>query len=336
MRIYFGTNRNPDNSEDPSDFGKGFSQNGLTDLRFGWADVNDDDYGDFKLSVAPEKIDVGEEKAKRNDFSEQKLGSKAVYDEIRRVMKEDAKDCIIFIHGYNVDFKDAIKATAKLKRFYKSVPAVFFCFTWPSDGSMTPYKAYASDRKDASMSGEALGRGIMKLVDFLRDTKAEDYCQKKMHLFAHSMGNYALRCAVQSIKNKSPNGLIRLFDQICLFAADEDSDSFEYEYKLKNLPDMAKRVNVYHNDGDKALVVSDFTKGNPDRLGADGPRNTRLLPDKVTVINCSDIVNDLVGHSYYLEEEMVRDDVISVLQGKAPGEIEGRVYQVETRSYKLK
>lgn len=48
------------------------------------------------------------------------------------------------------------------------------------------------------------------------------------------------------------------------------------------------------------------------------------------------MVDGFVEHRYYLETPEVRDDVLAVLRGKAPGEIAGRKYQAETISYKLK
>jgi len=93
------------------------------------------------------------------------------------------------------------------------------------------------------------------------------------------------------IKSSSGTSLRRLLEQVVLFAADEDADAFEFDYKFQSLPDMARRVTVYHNASDKALVTSDLTKGNPDRLGASGPRNSRALPDKVSVVNCEPVIS---------------------------------------------
>lgn len=169
--------------------------------------------------------------------------------------------------------------------------------------------------------------------------RPKDYCGHNVHLFAHSMGSYALRWALQGIKSSTGNNLRRLLEQIILFAADEDDDAFELDYKFQSLPDMARRVTVYHNPGDKTLVVSDLTKGNPDRLGASGPRNSRALPDKVSVVNCESVIHfkdDPTGHQYYRLDETVKQDVIAVLNGKEPQDIKTRKYQPDTRSYRLK
>jgi esterase/lipase superfamily enzyme len=153
------------------------------------------------------------------------------------------------------------------------------------------------------------------------------------------MGGYALRWALQSILGSTGSGLRRLMEHILMFAPDEDDDAFELSHKLQALPDMARRVCVYHNSGDLALVTSDVTKGNPDRLGAAGPRNARLLPDKVSVVNCEPVLSfrqDPKGHGYYALNETVRQDVLSVLAGSAPLDIKSRKYQADTRTFRLR
>lgn len=339
MRIYFATNRNPNNSTKPTDFGDHFSENGLTDLRFGWAEVSGPELEQYKLTVAAETLDIGQENAKQNHFDSQVLGSRRVFETVRQEMLTKKQDCVIFIHGFNHSFHKAIQQVAQIKQFYAEIPMTYFLFTWPSDGSLLPFKAYASDRDDARASGVALGRGLQKFANFLRGTNPEEFCRQNVHLFAHSMGNYALRWAIQNIKSTSGNNLRRLLDQVILFAADEDNDAFEFDYKFELLPSMAKNVTIYHNPDDKALVLSDYTKGNPDRLGAGGPRNSRVLPDKVSVVNCAPVINfkdDPTGHQYYKQNPVVKQDVFAVLKGKESQDIKTRKYQPETRSYRLK
>jgi len=339
MRIYFATNRNPNDANNPTDFGSHFSPKGLTDLRFGSAEVSGADLDQYVLTVAPESLDVGLANAKINDFSDQVLGSKTIFETIQQEMLTQKQDCVILIHGFNTTFREAIQTTAKIKQFYGELPMTYFLFTWPSDGSMLPFKAYASDRDDARASGVALGRGLQKLASFLHGTRPEDYCGQSLHLFTHSMGGYALRWALQGIRGSSGNSLRRLLEHVILFAADEDDDAFEFDYKLQPLPDMARRVTIYHNASDKALVVSDFTKGNPDRLGAGGPRNSRTMPDKVSVVNCEPVISfkeDPTGHQYYRVNGTVKKDVLAVLKGMEPQDIKTRKYQPDIRSYRLK
>lgn len=340
MRIYFGTNRNPDNHDAPTSFGNVFSAHGLTDLRFGWAEVDDADFGRFTLHVAPEELDVGLDRALVGNLAGQVLGSQAVFAQVYEEMRSARQDCLISVHGFNYSFAEAIRRTAEIKRFYGARPMTVFLFTWPSDGSMLPFKAYASDRDDARASGVALGRGLMKFADFLHGIPPESFCGQSVHLMAHSMGAYALRWAIQSIRGGAIHApqLRRLLAQVLLFAPDEDDDAFELAHKLLPLPDLCRRVTVYHNAGDEALVLSDLTKGNPDRLGAGGPRIARAIPDKVTVVDCEPAVRfgeDPTGHQYYRVNDTVRQDVLAVLGGARPADVKTRKYQAETRQYRL-
>ncbi|MDE2148502.1 MAG: alpha/beta hydrolase [Gammaproteobacteria bacterium] len=337
MRIYFGTNRDPDDPQRPSGFGTRFSRQGLTDLRFGWADFAAGQTRDYALYVAAEKLAVEPQRAAVGDLSAQVLGSREVFEQTRRELVERGCDCVIYIHGFDVTFADALRRTAELQAFYAGRPMVWCVFSWPSDGSLLPFKAYASDRDDARASGVALGRGLLKLADFLRATSPADYCSGGLHVLAHSMGVYALRWALQAIRTQTPS-LRRLFDQILLFGADEDDDAFECDHKLALLPDLARRVSVYVNPGDLALVTSELTKGNPDRLGAGGPRNARALPDKVSVIDVErieDFAQDPTGHQYYRLLQPVRGDALAVFAGAPAGDIPGREYLPERRAFGL-
>ena len=145
-----------------------------------------------------------------------------------------------------------------------------------------------------------------------------------------------LRHTVQEYVKQSSGRPARLFDQVFLMAADEDDDAFELDFKLKPLSRLAKRVNVYFNNNDRAMAVSDKTKGNPDRLGDDGPRVPRGIPGKVSLIDVTPVVSGLVQHSYFLDSSKVVDDMKQALAGVASDAISGRDYVHETNRYRMK
>ena len=338
-KVYFGTNRKPNRKKAPNDFGSGFSEDGLANLRFGMAEVTGDEFDKYELYLAPERLTVDYDR-KIKGASGSVLGSKNVFKRVRDKMQQHQRDTVVFVHGYNVSFHEALTSAARLKRNLSTAeggPGVnVVAFSWPSDGSMMPYIAYGNDRQDAAASGPAFARGLLKLADFLRGSTPEEACQHKIHLVAHSMGNYVLRHTVQEYMRQSAGRPVRLFDQVFLMAADEDDDAFERDYKLKPLPRLAKRVNVYFNNEDRAMAVSDKTKGNPDRLGDDGPRVPRGIPGKVSLIDVTPVVDGLVEHSYFLDSPRVVEDMIEVLSGRASKEIGGRDYDPETNRYRLK
>jgi len=201
-------------------------------------------------------------------------------------------------------------------------------FSWPSDGQRVPPSAYSRDRRDAQASGPAFARGLMKLSDFLQSIPRDEVCEGRIHLVAHRMGAYVLRYALQSIRNLTSDDLPRLFDQIILAAADEDNDAYEYDYKLALLPRIARYVTTYFNNHDVALVLSDKTKGNPERLGHDGPRYPHQLPGKVALVDVTDLFtpSDPSGHSYFLDNPRVVQDIKAIISGLSPESIPGRTY----------
>lgn len=333
--LYFATNRNPVPKKAPTDFGQVFNDDGLGALRFGALEVEGET---IRVQVAKERLRKDAAR-KQKDGPGSKLGSREVFADVRERMARNSVDTIVYVHGYNVSFREAALAAAQLKRNFgglhqgKGINVVLF--SWPSDGSMMPYVAYANDRQDAAASGPAFARAFLKLSDFLRGSTPEEACEQRLHLVAHSMGNYVMRHALQEIVRQSPGRPPRLFDQIFLMAADEDDDAFEHEHKLKSLPGLAKRVSVYFNNNDRAMAISDKTKGNPDRLGDDGPRLPRSIPGKVSLVDCTNVVSGITEHSYYNDTEKVIDDMARVLQGVPSADIEGRSYDPETNRYRL-
>ena len=84
------------------------------------------------------------------------------------------------------------------------------------------------------------------------------------------------------------------------------------------------------------LAVSDLTKGNPDRLGADGPAHPRSLPGKVSLVDCTEIVTEgFQEHRYHKTDEAAIRDIRAVLDGTASADIPHRRYLPETNSYRL-
>lgn len=333
MKIFFATNRRPRPRSQPTGYGKDFNTDGISSLRFGSATVEG---RRLKVETAPERL-VPDARGRALDSRRSLLGSARVFDELRRRMRADCRDTLVFVHGYNVSFRDALKDAVRLGRRLEAAgrPMNVFLFSWPSDGSMAPFLAYANDRRDAAASGAALARGLLKVWDFLAALREEELCEQRMHLMCHSMGNYVLRHAVQEFFGQASRRPIRIFDQVLMMAPDEDDDAFEHDYKLRLLPKLARRVNIYFNRNDRAMAVSDLTKANPERLGDDGPRHPFQIPAKVTQIDCTDVVEGVVEHSYYRDCPQVVADIVAVLGGVEPELIPGRQFVEDRNRYRL-
>lgn len=339
MRVYFATNRQPNRQRRPDDFLPHPPPADPLDLRYGIAEVSDDGerFLDFELA--------GE--GRLADPARRVLGSDAVFDSLRRAMLEQPADCLFFVHGFANTFKSAILRAAQLTLFYGSERGGFskrlhpFAFCWPSEGKVLALpNAYKSDREMARLSGHALARVALRAGAFLDGLPPDSLCGRRIHLLAHSMGNWALRSAMPYFAEEAGGIPIGLLDQAILAGADVDDDALEEEAKLRPLARMARRVTVYLNHQDSALHVSRTTKHGVRRLGQYGPRDPAALDEAVTVVNCSRVITDkgdadLTTHQYYRNDESVRRDLVAVLKGAPDEAIPNRAWVPEKRYYSL-
>ena len=343
MIVYFGTNREPDVHGNPTRFGTRINSRLPGELRFGTANITGET---VQISVARETARGGVLKLLPRDN---------VFEQLRQTMVANpGSDVLVFVHGYNVSFDEAIRDAAAICGSYSAASAgaaksyIPFVFSWPSDGSLIPLRAYYSDRDDASSSALALRRGFEKLASFLGEIaknateitrKGGDgrgyLCGGQIHVLAHSMGNFALSHAVEGISRDNARAR-RLWGEVILVAADEDETVFERGGRFHRLGEFCNRVSIYINRNDRALIISDVTKPNPDRLGALGPRNPRALSTQVEIVDCQRVAGgSLTQHSYYRTSPAAVTDIAAVLGGRAGSDIEWRTYDPQKNHYRL-
>ena len=350
IETYFATNRNHLGKEAPW-YGRNFHESGSECYRVGRAQVEakkDGEYKLIKIETFPEKPGPG------GQDQGAKLGSARLFTEIKKRMRDQGRDLLILIHGYASEFSTANERAAELTEKYlvrgkdgELRQPIVLCFSWPANGETIPFASYISDRQDAAKSGQAIARLFFRLCDFFvdearraripSDGATHAPCANRLHLVAHSMGNWALRNAVQTImERRGSDRLPAILDNIFLMAADEDEDALHDRLKLGMLPRLGNAVHVYHSKDDQALVISDITKLNPDRLGHNGPIEMDRTDEKVIAIDCRHVdVTKLThaNHQYYrLRDEVIRD-VQAVLAGRRPEEIPDRARLVHARRY---
>ncbi|MCL5801836.1 MAG: alpha/beta hydrolase [Gammaproteobacteria bacterium] len=340
LTLYYATNRNHLGQDrwKPEGYGSKFSQDGVENLRFGRLTLEADQTiiekhlnknlkasgkgdgvrlcGYLTGRAESAKIRAYEEKLNPNvsDIHQKniKLGSLAMFADLKTDM-ENNSDVLVYIHGFNVNWREAVGAALALQLMLNHTEAadpeqhlVVVLFTWPSDGLALPFTSYRSDRSEARGSGSAFGRGLLKLRDYLcalrdRSRGGAELCGQDIHLLCHSMGNYLLQHTIERIDQYTPgDALPRLFEQIFLCAPDVDDDALERPDKLGRVHELARTVSLYHNRGDMAMMVSNYTKGNPERLGAGGAAHPALLHNKLQQIDCTSIASPMGEHSYCL------------------------------------
>lgn len=371
--IYFATNRDLLQAK-PVAFGNRFNPDRPFFYRVGKAQVrkrpSPADPWDGAYRVLPRSVKLFPEIPPSADGPEALLGSAAAFDQIRAMMTrtEDRRDVLLYIHGFAATFESALLRASELRDAYLSPPRntlqvaeekkatrarepLVFAFCWPADGTAfgggtandpnaIPKWAYFSDRDDAEASGKAVARSFARLIEFLAELASDDRCVQRIHLVAHSMGVYALRHAVQQIKTIMGQArLPRIIDNAFLMAADEDADTLELNHKLGPMLELARRVHVYHAVNDRALIVSDKTKFNPDRLGEHGPKMFSTLINRVHAIDCSQVSDTKLTHGrhqYYRLIPEVIADVRAVLAEEQPDQIKGREEIEPGRRYRIK
>lgn len=350
IRVYYATNRDLTITGGNPSFGTGFHNDSPHNLRFGWADViqnSDDDYAVQTVHLAEDPKSPGFDATALPDGAV--IGSRDTFEMVRQEMQSGACDVICLIHGYASDFETALARAAEISVDYStsSKRMIGFVFSWPSNGSMIPMLDYYSDRHDAEASGHAIARAFKMLTQFLKELKDSSYCQQSIHLVAHSMGNWALGNAMDDIIDLYNGKPPRLFDQVFLMAADADNDALEEDRRLGRLHEICNGINVYFSRDDRALMISDITKFNPDRLGATGPKRRDRLSRKVSLIDCRHVDQpdrtseedgkqwDLSVHQYYRLRREVIEDVQQVLSGAPPADVSGRRFMLDDRSYQI-
>ncbi len=339
--LYYATNRNHIGADrwHPDSYVTKFSDDGMENLRFGIVTVTADDFqvgkylssdmqdcgkgngedlgGYLAVCAKTAQIDAYQESINKDiaDVAQPqaKLGSQAMFADVQSDM-ENSSDVLLYIHGFNVSWFDAVGSALALQLMLRNAPTkdpkqnvLVILFTWPSDGMALPWVSYKSDRSEATGSGAAVGRAFLKARDFLADLHdrakqgGETLCGQDIHLLCHSMGNFLLQSALARTFDHTPgNCLPRIFEHVFLCAPDVDDTALEPNQPLAQVDQIARNVTIYYNRDDKAMVISDYTKGNPERLGGTGAAHPALLHNKVHQVDCTQVVHGLVEHSYYL------------------------------------
>ncbi len=347
LNLYYATNRrhSGNNRWNPDCYGDDFSSDGTENLRFGKltleADENEirkclkeetkmgkgdgEGLAEYLSGLANEngamKISAFEENITKTKSSEQnppnatRYGSLTMFEEIQKIMKK-SHDVLIFIHGFNVAWNDAVGSALALQEMLNSDDAnkstLVVLFSWPSDGRLLfssdgrSLSAYISDRKDAYESGCAVGRGILKLRDFLCRLRHNgvERCNGEFHLLCHSMGNYVLQSTVEKIAQFSNGSVLPcIFDHIFMCAPDVDDNVLGPDGALACLHKITRNVTVYFNTEDSAFKLQG------DRLGATGFDCPSRVHSKTKIhqVDCSPIVKGWVEHSYYLNGQVNKD-----------------------------
>jgi esterase/lipase superfamily enzyme len=154
-------------------------------------------------------------------------------------------DAFVFVHGYNVEFDDAVFTAAQIAHdlSFAGAPIVY---SWRSRGT------FFGNSHDATTSQQSIGQLKQFLLDIARRTSA-----KTIHLITHSMGNLPLTRAVADLAG-SPE--MAKFCHLILAGPDIDGVVFK-EQIAPQLTRSGPRITLYASSKDNALLASKVFNG---------------------------------------------------------------------------
>jgi esterase/lipase superfamily enzyme len=221
------------------------------------------------------------------------------YDRVRgEVRSSKKKEALVFIHGFNVAFDDAIYRTAQLA-YDLSFDGPPILYSWPSNGSLF---AYDGDSDNNAWT-------VPRLRWFLEDLASRSGATT-VHVIAHSMGNRALTSALALMA--AGGRRLPSLSQVVLTAPDIAVE--EFRTLAATVTNTASRVTLYASDNDVALVASKRVNG----FRRAGDATPLTLVTGVDTVDVSQLDTGFLGHSYYGDNTSVIGDIRCLLTGAAP------------------
>ncbi len=252
-------------------------------------------------------------RADRLDLAEAKANFNA------RVSHTPGRKVLIFVHGYNTRFEEAVYKFAQIVHD-AHVDVAPVLFTWPSGGSLVDY---VYDRDSAMYSRDAFESVLQALVD--------DKNVGSISILAHSMGNYL---AVEALRQMAirDRGLPSKIHDVMLASPDIDVDVFRRQIAQIDVKPRTTQFTLFVSRDDKALGISSFLARDSTRLGAldptTEPYSSMLEKAQVNVIDLTGVAsNDSANHSKFATSEVVAAIGDRLAQGQAlndakPGVVE--------------
>lgn len=226
------------------------------------------------------------------------------------------RQVLVFIHGYNTTFDEAVRKTAQLAGDLELVTCggemrgVSVAYSWPAQGTLLSYLA---DEENAEWTQQRLAPFLQALARVCRQERAE------LNLVAHSMGARALVRSLADLANAGePHRREKLADHVILLAPDIGRGLFD-QYVERFLP-LVGHLTIYVSAKDRALGLSSLLHGGHQRLGllestvlaalqitGFGRGDHRELgyiaeqggaPGKIDMIDVSGSFASQLGHSY--------------------------------------
>lgn len=197
----------------------------------------------------------------------------------------------VFVHGYNVNFQEAVFRMAQMVAD-ANIDGVPIVFAWPSEGRET---GYVADKDAAAFSRDQLAA--------LLTTLARKPGFGRVDVLGHSMGGWLTMEALRQLRLTRQDATIRRLN-VVLAAPDIDVDVFRQQ--LAVIGPLTPPLTVLVARDDAALSLSRFVADQHDRVGAADVRDPTLAEAvraaDVQVIDISSLeAPDMLKHERFAQ-----------------------------------
>lgn len=227
---------------------------------------------------------------------------------------------LVFVHGYNVTFDNALRRGAQLARDL-NYDSALFVFSWPSKGKRL---RYGTDRDSADKAAESL-------ASFLGMIEAASGAEK-IHLIAHSMGNRVLLPALVKVVNDVKSKVRSKIGEVILAAPAVPKEEF-----VAWIDELGRhgldRFTLYASAVDKAMRVGYWREWLTVLAGYVAGGQPLLNPNvhSIDVSEAGNIGLTQLNHDVFTSNPVMTEDMRQLFQnGLRPPE--KRIPTLEVRS----
>ncbi|UOG77414.1 alpha/beta hydrolase (plasmid) [Hymenobacter tibetensis] len=228
------------------------------------------------------------------------------FRDLRAASSNNEGTALLFVHGFNNSFNDAVKRAAQLT-YNIDYMGTTLLYSWPSNTWDKEYLTYAyleqkvkippyvADATAARRSAKYLENYLAQVLDTAR--------VKKLFIVAHSMGTLVLTSALKNLIKDSiiegKTGRFSKIKEIILAAPDIDLAEFRDDLS-QELIKAELNVTIYVSGKDRAIKTSELeVTNNAVRLG--GTANGVFIKPPIETVDATSACND-----YLIKTQAVR------------------------------
>jgi esterase/lipase superfamily enzyme len=234
----------------------------------------------------------------------------AIADLHEHVAMSPGRQVLVFVHGYNTKYKDAVFRLAQIVHD-SGTTATPVLFSWPSRARLL---AYGYDRDSANFSRDELEKLLAALS---ADPKIGN-----ISILAHSMGNLLTLETLRQMAIRTGKIPAKI-STVMLAAPDVDVDVFQTQ--IHAIGTLGPHFTLFVSQDDAALAISRRLADNMPRLGAINPEKepykSDLAADRISVVDLTHLqADDTFHHDKFAETDVVRLIGARLAMGQQIGE----------------